>query len=393
MANPTTAFAPGTPQAAGAGANAKAARPRLPALDWMRGFVMVLMAIDHASGAFNGGRVFSDSARFYKPGTVLPLAQFLTRWITHLCAPTFVFLAGAAAALSVERRLRAGESARSVDRYLLQRGLLIALLDPLWMSWGFTGGSNVFLQVLYAIGTSLAAMTLMRRLPQAWLLGLALCWMFAGEAVTGALLQAFGGDPPLPLGLLVTGGRFGKLIVAYPTLPWLAIMMLGWAFGRWLVFGRAERPERVLALSGAAALSLFALVRGFNRYGNMLLARDDGSLVQWLHVSKYPPSLSYDALELGLMALALALLWKLGHARAVAPLLSFLLVLGQSALFFYLLHVHLLEGTALALGWREKFGVGSAYLGGIAIVFVLFPACLFYRGYKRAHPNGWTRYL
>jgi hypothetical protein len=73
--------------------------------------------------------------------------------------------------------------------------------------------------------------------------------------------------------------------------------------------------------------------------------------------------------------------------------LSFLLVLGQTAFFFYLLHVHLLEGAALALGWREKFGVGSAYLGGAAIVLALFPACLRYRRYKRAHPNGWIRYL
>src|SRR5262245_25298873 len=90
---------------------------RLAALDWMRGLVMVLMAIDHASEAFNAGRVFSDSAWMHRPGTPLPAAQFLTRWITHLCAPTFVFLAGASIALSAERRLAKGESARSIDSF------------------------------------------------------------------------------------------------------------------------------------------------------------------------------------------------------------------------------------------------------------------------------------
>lgn len=360
----------------------------------MRGIVMILMAIDHASGAFNAGRLFSDSARFYKVGTVLPLGQFLTRWMTHLCAPTFVFLAGAAAALSLERRLRDGESPRTVDRYLVQRGLLIAALDPLWMTLGFTGGRVFLLQVLYAIGSSLVAMALLRRLPQALLIGGSLAIMLGGEALAGGLLALIGAkSPPLWLAMTVSGGQFPGLIVGYPTLPWLAIMMLGWAFGRWLAFGRAEHPERRLAVAGIGALLLFVLVRGANRYGNMLLLRENDSLVQWLHVSKYPPGLSYDTLELGLMALVLAVLFRLARRSACSPPLSFLLVLGQSAFFFYLLHVHLLELASFALGWHSKLGLDSAYLGAAAIVAVLYPACVRYRRYKQAHPEGWTRYL
>jgi uncharacterized membrane protein len=110
---------------------------RLPALDWMRGVVMLLMATDHASGALNAGRLITDATWLYSPGTPLPPAQFITRWMSHLCAPTFVFLAGAALALSTEKRLRQGESAEMVDRHLLIRGLFIALLDPLWMTWAF----------------------------------------------------------------------------------------------------------------------------------------------------------------------------------------------------------------------------------------------------------------
>ncbi len=381
--------------AAAPGASASAAAARIAPLDLMRGLVMVLMSIDHASGAFNGGRVFSDSARMYKAGTVLPAAQFLTRWITHLCAPSFVFLAGTAVALSLERRLARGESARSIDRYLLQRGLIIVALDPLWMTWAFTGGRFVLLQVMYGIGTSMIAMALLRRLSTPWLAGSALALMLGGEALTGGLLALAGNgaQPPLPLAFLLSGAQLGKLIIAYPTLPWLAIMMLGWACGRWLAFGQPRAPERALLWAGVAALLLFALVRGANGYGNMQLLRDDGSLVQWLHVSKYPPSLSYDALELGLMALALAGFFVLARRGLRFPGAGLLRVLGQTALFYYVLHVHLLELIAFALGLHGKLGVAGAYLGGAAIVALLYPACVRYGAYKRAHPDGWTRYL
>jgi uncharacterized membrane protein len=373
---------------------AQAARTRLPALDWMRGAVMILMSIDHASGAFNAGRVFADSASMYHPGMALPAAQFLTRWLTHLCAPSFVFLAGAAVALSVERRLAAGEPARTVDRYLLQRGLLIAALDPLWMSWGFTQGKFVVLQVLYAIGTSLMLMAALRRLSLGWLVGLALGLMCGGEALTRLALWTLGvSKPPLALALCLSGGRFPGLVVAYPTLPWLAIMLLGWAFGRHLAFGRPSAPHRQLAWSGLASLAVFAVVRAGNGYGNVLLPRDDGSLVQWLHVSKYPPGLSYYSLELGIMALALSGFFLLARGQAAFPGSRVLTVLGQTAFFYYLLHVHLLEGTAHVLGVNGKLGLASAYLGAATILVVLYPACVRYRTYKRAHPDGWTRYL
>src|SRR5690242_5343779 len=112
-------------------------RVRLLALDRLRGIVMVLMAIDHASGVFNAGRVVTDGPTLHRPGTVLPAAQFPTHWDTHLCAPAFVFLAGAALALSVARRRALGDDARTIDRFIARRGLFIAALDPLWMSWVF----------------------------------------------------------------------------------------------------------------------------------------------------------------------------------------------------------------------------------------------------------------
>jgi uncharacterized membrane protein len=135
------------------------------AVDWLRGLVMVLMTVDHASGEFNAGRLFTDATIFYKPGTALPVAQFLVRWMTHLCAPTFVFLAGFVLLGSVERRRRAGESEWSTTRFIVTRGLFIAALDPIWMRIVFpTPGGTWILQVLYAIGMSMVALAFLRRL-------------------------------------------------------------------------------------------------------------------------------------------------------------------------------------------------------------------------------------
>jgi len=121
-----------------------ALQKRLPAIDAIRGIIMVLMTLDHASHVFNAGRYVTDSARWYVPGSVIPVAQFLTRWITHICAPTFIFLAGLVLAQSVARRQAGGESVASIDTFLLKRGIFILLLDPLWMSLAFREGIICF---------------------------------------------------------------------------------------------------------------------------------------------------------------------------------------------------------------------------------------------------------
>ena len=369
---------------------------RLVAIDWMRGLVMVLMTIDHASDAFNGGRVFSDSVSMWKPGTHLAFDQFMTRWITHLCAPTFVFLAGAALSLSVARREARGEPASSIDRHIVTRGLIIAALDPLWMSLGFSLWHRVILQVLYAIGLSLVWMAALRRLPWRALALSALTLLIAIDLVVSHRIESGGaaaGNAPLAVGLLVTGGRYWDyLIVGYPLFSWLAIMMLGWAFGSWLAARPGVRPEGRLAIAGALSLIVFGVLRGYDHFGNMGLHRDDNSLVQWLHVSKYPPSLTYCTLELGIMALFLAAFFRISRGGSPA-VLGPLGVLGANALFFYLLHLHLMMAASYALGVHQKLGVGSAYVATAATVFVLYFACRWYGRYKSTHHNFVTRYV
>jgi uncharacterized membrane protein len=362
---------------------------RLVAIDWLRGVVMVLMTLDHSSDAFNAGRLFTDSAAF--DSQRLPMADFLTRWVTHICAPTFVFLAGTGLALSIQRRTRDGERPGAIDRHIILRGLIIAAFE-LWMSLVFGNErTHLVLQVLYAIGLGMVCMAALRRLSTRWLLCFALLGWVVSEplAALASKLEGPLGILPKLLFSLAFLGSWG--VEAYPVFPWLCTMVLGFCFGRWLLAQAPERQAarawRLLLRCGLGLLTLYLVLRGVNSYGNMALYRHDGSLVQWLHVSKYPPSLAYWGLELGLAALLLALAFA---ARlAWAPLV----LLGQTALFYYLLHAHLLKAASLLLGMHKQAGLLVTYLATVLAVLVLLPLCSWYRGYKRAHPKGWPQYI
>ncbi len=402
---------------------------------------MVLMAVDHASLAFNGGRLGDDSWFMHEAGSELPAAQFFTRWITHLCAPTFVFLAGTALALSFERRRLAGALDRDLDRHLFKRALVILAFELLW--W-----SPFSLQVLFAIGMGLICMIPLRRLSTRTLLITALAILFLYEALFWGIMNLGGitadmirevTNLPVPdgefdqetfdevsaqvrnlgwmsvftpffhPGLLVKIGPI-PLWVQYPFVPWLGMMILGWLLGRFLL-QRLTAPaplnaatadaarssmsvERLLVIAGVLALGLFVLFRAWNGYGNMLLLREDFSLVQWLYVNKYPPSLTFALLELGLMGLILGGFFRYqrsmkGPIRTWNPLLVF----GQTAFFFYLIHMHILMFGALAMGMFMNQGIGAAYLAALGVLILLYPVCLWFRRFKARRPRSWVRYI
>jgi uncharacterized membrane protein len=365
---------------------------RLIAVDAMRGIVIILMALDHASHAFNGGRYVTDSFAMYQPGSVIPAAQFLVRWVTHLCAPTFVFLAGFSLSLSITKRQMAGEPATKTDLFLIRRGLFILVLDPIWMSFAF--GYGIVFQVLYAIGASFCCMALIRRLTIPKLFGIGLVLILFGEGLAGLALWLGGGQQVGPIGaFIITGGRIADFaFVLYPLLPWLAYMIFGWTFARIVLNGTFTHIPRCFTIAGVLSLLVFFLVRGLNRYGNILLYRDNSSLLQWLHVSKYPPSLSFSSLELGIMFLLLAFLFiwydKRGGAEA-----NPLLVFGQTALFFYVIHVHLLAVAAWTLGMQRTGGIAETVVATVSALLVLYPLCFWYRRIKRSKPDSLLRYL
>jgi uncharacterized membrane protein len=361
---------------------------RLPAIDLLRGFVMVLMALDHSSASFNARRTLSDSAALFPPDAVLEPISFVTRWVTHLCAPTFVFLAGVSLALSVARRQRSGIHGSTIDRDILIRGALLIGLDIVWMGWIWRLGQPVLqLGVIYAIGMSMIGIIALRRLPP-WVVGaLGVAIMAGGEAVMPSL------DPTTTLAAAtMLGGQVGSIVWLYPFLPWAGFLLLGWALGMRIAGERGMGARDWLTLAVIAA-AVFAIVRGLNGYGNADLLRRDGSWdagwIEWLHVSKYPPSLSYAALELGIAFALLAALWRIARPRPGNPLL----VLGQTALFFYLLHAHILKGVAVALGVYRTQGLAVVYLGWLAILAALYPACRWYLGVKRRHPDSVLRFL
>lgn len=366
---------------------------RIAAIDWMRGLVMLLMIVDHASMAYDRNHLSSDSAMYPDATTMaLPAGEFFTRWMTHICAPTFVFLAGTALALSIERRVAKGAPAWEIDKSILTRGAIIVLLDMTVISLGV---GKFQLSVLYAIGVSMMAMAGLRRLPSWALMAFGLGWFAAGEWVTRLTWT-----PPGPatswsaLTMATSGGD--AFSIKYPIMPWLAMMSLGWVFGRHMnryAGGKSSiSPARIMLIAGCVTLGLFFVVRGLNGYGNMALPRADNSWQQWLHVSKYPPSLSYATLELGLMCLLLSVMMKLEPligVRENGPLLVF----GQTAMFFYLVHRFMFDAPSTYLGLHGVGTIAATYAVAIGGLVLLYPACRWYRSVKAAHSESFLKYI
>ncbi|HEB91458.1 MAG TPA: DUF1624 domain-containing protein [Deltaproteobacteria bacterium] len=384
---------------------------RIAAIDWMRGLVMLLMVVDHASLMWNPGRVAADSAYLRDPVTGAPLwtpgasldwLQFTTRWITHLCAPTFLFLSGTSLAISLERRRGRGASSFELDRHLFIRALVLFACEGLISM--MPGHDGLHLQVLFAIGASMLAMIPLRRLPASFLLALGLAWLAGSEFVLFRFFpignEATAVSRSLARLLFFVPGRSGSIFVQYPMTHWLGMMILGWAFGRFLLARPANENgrldiEKLLLLSGLSSLLLWAFVRRNNGYGNMGLLRDDTTIVQWLHMSRYPPSLSFSMMELGLMALLLVVFLR--HERRMSgPPREFnpLLVFGQTALFFYVVHFIVLgAGVAILRGESDPGGLSATWLATGAALVVLYPICLGYRALKRRFPRSALQYL
>lgn len=367
---------------------------RIASIDWMRGFVMIIMVLDHVSMSYNKGHYAKDSAANYIAGTPLDTAEFITRWISHICAPVFVFLAGTALAISVERKVSKGLESKGIDKDILIRGAFIALLDPTITS--IFGGRLTF-QVLYAIGIAMMCMAFFRRFSNITLLVVAFAWFLGGEYITAQFWGFDTQSQSIAAGLLFAKYFTSDLSISYPFIPWLAIMIVGWVFGRFiLAYGEGKvsiSPAKLLMSLGVLSLCSFAVIRFLNGYGNMMLFRYDDSWQQWLHVSKYPPSASYIFLELGLMSVILSLMMKIEQKIGVRQN-GVLLVFGQTAMMFYLVHRIILTGSATYGGLRGFTDLQTTYLISAIMLVLLYPFCLWYRGFKAKHPNSiWLKYL
>jgi len=361
---------------------------RLGFIDFTRGLVMVLMAWDHVTGFWNrlhGGIEGIMPMR----NPALDTVSFLSRFITHWCAPTFVFLAGTSLALSTVKRLKRGESQRDVTIHILTRGLILIALEWLIVSPAFDlPPFNI--QVIGCIGLCFVVFSLLRLVPTPGILGIALVillnrqWLdlsWIPSTPIGVYVRALINEP------LITGG---PSTVIYPVLPWLGIMGLGWVFGVYLVgleSDRVARLKRPLTLVGVSSMILFMVVRYFNWYGNLVRRWSDNPL-DWLYVSKYPPDIAFILWTLGGMCLFLAagiVIMERGWQKN--RLIAALNTLGRVPLLFYVAHLWLYRLRLPGQPPPFYLDLPQTVLVWLAGLMILFLVCSRYEVIKRQHPR------
>jgi uncharacterized membrane protein len=322
---------------------------RLDAIDLLRGLVICIMVLDHVRDYFHASGQF-DPLNL----DVTNPALFLTRWITHFCAPTFVFLAGVSIWLQASR----GKTGWALSRFLLTRGLWLILLEltVIGFAWQFWGYSLVFLQVIWAIGASMVVMAALVWLPVNALLALGVVILIGHNLLDPIQPDQLGAFAPGWMALHVQGVQpVGRLPVlfAYPFVPWLGIMLFGYGFGRVFELPEAKR-RRTLTVVGLGMIAAFLILRGFQIYGDPgdwqvqnALWKTVGDFVD---VRKYPPSLLYALMTLGPV---LVLLPWLERVRGLPA--KVLLPIGRAPLFAYVLHIYVAHGLLVligtAMGW------------------------------------------
>ncbi len=385
-------------------------RPRLDSVDLLRGVVMVVMALDHVRDFFTRSAHLFDPADLAQ--TTAPL--FFTRWVTHFCAPTFVFLAGASAFLYGSRP---GRSRQELARFLLSRGLWLVFIEltVVRLAWQFNFDYGFFaLQVIWAIGWSMVALAALVFLPVR-LVGVFGLLMIA----THNLLDGFGAAPlrtaPGQFAHATLGDWIWSILhvqnppVMYPLVPWIGVMAAGYAFAPMLRHDPARRRRELLWL-GAALVAGFVLLRAVNGYGDPQpwSVQPDGlfTVLSFLNTTKYPPSLLFLLMTLGPALISLAL-----FERVRGRLAGFFVVYGRVPFLFYIAHLYLIHALVLVVAgargddlrgyltvWRflpDSWGYGLVvtYLIWALVVISLYPLCRWFAGVKARRQEAWLSYL
>ena len=413
---PITPAFPGTPRA-----------ERLISVDLLRGAVMVIMALDHVRDFFTYNRPLPEMVH------QTTLALFFTRWITHFCAPVFFFLAGTGAFLTGAKK-----SPQELCGYLWKRGLFLIVMEETVFFFAWTG--NFFFPgfigiVIWALGWSMIFLALLVRwLPVRAIAAIGLALIFGHNLLDRVSPESFG-----KLGILwsiLHVQSFNQLttfhgtpivgLVVYPLVPWIGVMAAGYAFGAILKKPAAERRRWILAI-GAACVLLFVVLRAGHLYGNPPVgARAFGAsngdfavqatawqtVVAFLNVQKYPPSLQFLLMTLGPALILLGLFDRItleslrGFGRAI-------LVYGRVPLFYYILHLFLIHTMAIvvALAFHQPVawlfhggifgnippdyghGLPFIYLMWITAVVILYLPCRWYAELKSRRKDWWLSYI
>lgn len=376
-------------------------RTRIAVIDVLRGLVMLIMLFDHVRETVFLHHQVSDPM---DAASVDP-ALFFTRLAAHVCAPMFVFLTG----LSAWLYAHPAAGPRSASGFLFKRGLLLVVLELVFVNFAWSGAfppAVLYLQVIWVIGLAMMALAVLYKLPLKVLLVLGVA-IVAGQHLMSGLraepgsLGYYALTVLLQRGYLVADGAM-RIKVSYPLLPWIGVIVLGYAAGPLYAraFSATARRRWLLAL-GAGSLLLLGLLRGFNLYGETLpwVAGDTGlrTAMSVLNFTKYPPSLDFLLFTLGLGLLGLAWLESVdnGFTRACATF-------GGAPMFYYLLHLYLLLAIGLTLtavlgaNHGSRYGVGhiwQVWLLALLLMPVLYFPCRAFANYKRASKQAWVRYF
>tara|TARA_R110002096_G_scaffold42768_3_gene115109 strand:- start:6170 stop:7378 length:1209 start_codon:yes stop_codon:yes gene_type:complete len=396
---------------------------RIESIDALRGLVMIVMVLDHVRHAFmltgNPENVATTTA-----------GLFLTRWVTHFCAPVFVFLAGTSAWLYGSR----GRSKAEVARFLATRGLWLVVLEVTVVSFGWMHTVQlIFWQVIAAIGVAMMVLAALLFVPR-WLMIAVGVLLVAGQDVYNLAVAWFQPDL-LPLWRFLQGGMFRPtfglvplgpvdVLVIYPVLPWIGVLTLGYAFGG-LMNGEAdERRARFLKV-GAWLVVAFVVLRSIDSVGNVrsfwAQAESGPAWMAFLACEKYPPSLAYLLMTLGPALIGLAL-----FERVPGAIMRTLQVFGRVPLFFYVLHLYMVQSGSRLFFWiadgepwllleGEMSGLAQAGLTDAALrpvpaelqgadlfsvylitaicVAALYPLCRWFGELKRRNRSVWLSYL
>lgn len=376
-------------------------RTRIAVIDVMRGLVMLIMLFDHVRETVFLHHQVGDpmDAAHVDP------ALFFTRLAAHVCAPMFVFLTG----LSAWLYAHPAAGPRSATGFLFKRGLLLVVLELVFVNFAWMGTFTpaiLYLQVIWVIGLAMMALALLHKLPLKVLavLGVAIIagqhlftWLHAEEGSLGYYLLTV----LLQRGYLVADGAM-KIKVSYPLLPWIGVIVLGYAAGPLYARGlSAEGRRRLLLALGGGSLLLLAVLRGFNLYGETLpwVAGDTAvrTVMSVLNFTKYPPSLDFLLFTLGLGLLGMAWLESVDNwfTRACATF-------GGAPMFYYLLHLYLLLLIGITLtavlgaNHGNRYGVEhiwQVWLIALALMPVLYFPCRAFANYKRTSKQAWVRYF
>lgn len=376
-------------------------RTRIAVIDVMRGLVMLIMLFDHVRETVFLHHQVGDPMDV---ASVDP-ALFFTRLAAHVCAPMFVFLTG----LSAWLYAHPAAGPRSAAGFLFKRGLLLLVLELVFVNFAWSGAfppAVLYLQVIWVIGLAMMALAVLHRLPWKLLAVLGVAIIAGQHVLTG--LRAEEGSVAFYLltvllrrGYLVADGAM-KIKVSYPLLPWIGVIMLGYAAGPLYAraFAPAARRRWLLALGGGSLL-LLAVLRGFNIYGETLpwVAGDTAlrTAMSMLNFTKYPPSLDFLLFTVGLGLLGLAWLERIDNwfTRACATF-------GGAPMFYYLLHLYVLLAIGLTLtallgaNHGARYGVGhiwQVWLIALALMPVLYFPCRAFASYKRGSARAWVRYF